>query len=126
MSIMHGIFSILSNENLSVLENIVIWLNMIGATIAVYYNYKASSIGILKLRLVHFLIAGFGTVYVLGYLFLLLCDPQFLLWSAWFRGISLFVWFIVWIAPAYNSYKMWQDLEKKMKEIEEEIEEEIE
>ena len=123
MSIMHSIFSILSNEQLSVLENIVIWLNMIGATFAVYYNYQASSMGVPKLRLIHFLVAGFAAVYVTGYLFLLLCDPAFLLWSAWFRGISLFVWFIVWIGPAYTSSQIWQDLEKKVKEIEEEIEE---
>lgn len=123
MSIIHSILSILSNEHLSILENIVIWLNCIGAILAVYYNYRASSSGIPKLRLVHFLVAGFAAVYVLGYLFLLFCDPQFLLWSAWFRGISLFVWFIVWIGPAYTSSQIWQDLEKKVKEIEEEIEE---
>lgn len=122
MSILHSILSIFSNEHLSVLENIVIWLNCIGAILAVYYNYKASSSGIPKLRLIHFLVAGFAAVYTLGYLFLLFFDPQFLLWSAWFRSISLFVWFVVWIGPAYTSYTMWHDLQKRVQEIEAESE----
>lgn len=118
MNFLYNIFSILSNEHLSVLENIVIWINCIGAVFAVYYNYKASSNGIPKLRLAHFLVSGFAAVYCLGYLFLLLCDPSFLIWSSWFRGISLFVWFIVWILPAYRSSRIWKKLQEQVKEIE--------
>lgn len=122
MSIVNTILSIFSNNHLSVLENIVIWLNCFGAIFAVYYNRKASSSGIPKLRLIHFLVAGFAAVYAFGYLFLIFFDPQFMLWSAWFRGISLFVWFIVWIGPAYTSHKIWHDLQSRVKEIEEEAE----
>lgn len=119
---MGQIMAIFSNDQLSVFENIVLWLNLIGAVIAVYYNYKASATGIPRLRLIHFLVAAFALVYALGYAFLIFCDPSYLLWSTWFRGISLFVWFIVWTAPARSSYKLWRDVQRQVELYEREEE----
>ena len=110
--IIQQIFSALSNEELSVMHNIVLWVNWFAAAIACYFNYHAATCGITRFRRSHFIVAGFALAYVIGYptLIFTIIDP--ILWTEWFRGIAIFVWFFVWTAPAINSMKVWKEVQR--------------
>lgn len=98
----------LSNVQLSVFDNWVIWMNFAGSASAYWFNRKASKMGLISLRKTHFLISGLAAFYTASYLFLLLFDPKFMAWSSFMRGVSLVVWPVVWAWPAVVSMRTWK------------------
>ena len=107
---------LLSNDNLTLFENFVIWINFFGACFAFYFNRKAFKSGIPRFRRESFLIAGLAFIYCVSSLILLLLDPTFLVWSSAMRGVSIMVWPIVWALPAVTSVRLWTELEAKVLE----------
>lgn len=106
--LMERVISVLSNDQLSMTDNFVAWVNVFGAVLALYCNYWASSKGLISMRRTHFLISGLASLYVSAYLILLISDIQFIQWSSVMLGISIIVWPIVWIIPALLSIQVWK------------------
>lgn len=111
---MKQIIEFLSNQNLSEIENFVIWINLILASISGLFAFKASRIGVFGLRNTFKLVAGMAWLYSFAYSLLLISDVNFLQWSSIMRGVSIFAWVIVWIVPAYMSIHLWKQLEKNV------------
>lgn len=112
---MKQIIDLLLNQNLSVVDNIVIWVNLIFSFIAGGFSFEASKSGILGLRNSFKLVAGLAWLYSFSYFVLLISDINFLSWSSVMRGVSILVWFIVWTLPALMSIKLWKRLERSIK-----------
>ncbi len=106
--ILEGIIHRLSNPTLSMFDNFIIWMNLIGAGVSFYWQREASRIGIPALRRTHLAVATLAVLYVLAYLFLLVGDLLFLNWSSYMRGVSLVVWPVVWTWNAVVSIKVWR------------------
>lgn len=108
------IIHLLSNDNLSTLENFIIWINFFFSSGAAWFAYKASKEGLFGMRNTFKFISAFAILYSIAYLILLLFDVNFLSWSAVMRGVSIGVWGIVWIAPAVVSVKLWKQITKSV------------
>jgi hypothetical protein len=119
---MKQIIDFLSNQNLSTIENFIIWVNVFFASFSGWFAFKASKMGIYGLRNSFKLISGMAWLYTVSYGILLISDINFLSWSSIMRGVSIFAWAIVWILPAYTSIKLWKKLEKNVTETLREIE----
>lgn len=104
------LLDIFFNYHLSTAENIVLWINTIGAAGALYVNVQAYRFGLSRFRKACFMVAGLSFVYVAAYLFLLFGDVDYLLWSSWLRGVAMVVWPVVWMMPAIISWKAWGKL----------------
>lgn len=105
-----GFLDIFFNDSFSVAENVVVWINTLGAAGALYVNVQAYRFGLPRFRKACFMVAGLSFVYVAAYLFLLFGDVGYLLWSSWLRGVAMVVWPVVWMAPAIISWKSWGKL----------------
>ena len=98
----------LLNSHLSSIDSIIVFLNIIGAVYAAYWNFKASHTGILtKIR---FTVGLMATVYALAYGFLLFFFVSGAAWSSTLRLFALLAWYFVWSAPPKKSMKMQHDL----------------
>ena len=120
------LIEILSNDTLSFLDNFILWVNLFGALYAAYYCFRASKEGVESFRVTFLSISGLAFIYSVAYLYLLLGDPNFLLWSTWMRGVSILVWPLVWAGPAILSIKLKSGQKQIIKKhIKKEIVEEI-
>ena len=113
---MKQIIDLFFNQNLSTVDNIVIWINLIFASIAAYISYTASKEGILGMRNTFKLVSGLAWLYSFAYVVLLVSDVNFFAWSSIMRGVSVFAWSVVWTLPALMSIRLWKHLEKAVTE----------
>jgi hypothetical protein len=89
-------------------ETAIIWGNLLGCLFAIAANACAARVGFLIHRGLAATIAIIGVVYVIGYALLLTGSIELLRWSAFFRGVSLIVWPVVWAGPAIISIAAWR------------------
>ena len=106
----------LFNSYLSGVDLTFILLNILGASYAMYWNFKASNTGILfKPR---FTVGVLAALYALSYLYLMLSDVDPSAWSSIMRGISVLTWLYVWGSPPKVSMKaqhaLGEQLEKEV------------
>lgn len=117
---MAGIIHFLTNDNLGVAENIVLWFNLVGSLASIYFNIKAFKVGIPRFRKIALMVAGLALLFSLGYIHLIFFEPNYMVWAAISRGIAMVAWPIVWIWPAFLSTQVWSELEKRIKEYDKE------
>lgn len=87
---------------------VIFWLNLAGAAAAVPVNFLAGRRGFLATAWVHYVLAAIALVYAVGYVMVLTNTLAPAQWSAFFRGVSVPVWWIVWTMPAAQSLLMWR------------------
>lgn len=92
---------------MSRLDEAIIWLNLLGCTGAIVANFAAARVGFLVHRGLASVIAVIGGMYVIGYALLLTGTVEVLKWSAFYRGVSVVVWPVVWAGPALVSLSAW-------------------
>lgn len=97
-------------------ENVLIWLNLLGATGAFLVNRKAYKIGIPSHRKTSFLVARISVFYIVAFGVLILFDPSYLEWASIMRGVALVVWPVVWMQPAWMSIKIWREFPNLLRE----------
>ena len=87
----------------------VIWLNLVGAAVAIPVNLLAARRGFLASSWVHSVIAVFAGIYACGYALLLTGTVPLAEWGECFRGVSIAVWWVgPWMLPALVSLHMWR------------------
>ena len=94
---------------------LIVCANSALAFLAFLVNFLSGRISPSDWKPVRHFIAFFALFYSFGYLALAVGFVPFELWSRLFRGMSLFVWPVVWIAPAYLAGSLWTDLESVRK-----------
>lgn len=100
------------NSHLSGIGIVVVVLNIIGALGAVYWNFKASHIGILfKSR---FIVGLLAFIYVIAYSCLLFTEISSAAWSESLRLFAVLAWYFVWIDPPRKAMKAQHDLSAKL------------
>lgn len=104
------------NSHFSRLDNLLIWLNLVGAVFAVYINKRASEKGLPTHRPVFAGIACVAAVYVVMFAVFLLVEPPFKNWYSILRGLGVIAWFFVWAAPASCSMKTWKRIQTAVDE----------
>lgn len=113
------------HSDISLLDNLIFGLNMIGALAASWCNGKASTVYRLphSVRRVFFITSGFALIYAMSYMALFVADLSVLNWGSIMRGVSLLVWPLVWIGPAYTISRHVLTTEKNItQEVADEIE----
>lgn len=86
-------------------EQAIVILNAVGAGVACGWNLAAAA-RLARMRKyrsylhLHAVVAALAAGYVVAYCLLLLADIEVRDWSAFFRGVSLLTWPIVWTGPA--------------------------
>ena len=113
---MLGIIHLFFNDTLSITENIVIWINLIGSLAAVWMNIKAFQIGIPRFRRIGLIVGALALLFSIGYMHLLFFEPNYMVWAAVSRGIAMVSWPLVWIWPAFLSTQVWKELETRVQE----------
>lgn len=89
-------------------EEWVIWFNLAGAACSTVLNATAARLAAptaVAQRHAAAAVAVLSAVYVVGYLVLLTGPFSLLDWSRTMRFISMFVWPVVWCAPAYAALR---------------------
>ena len=99
---------------MSPLDEAIIWLNLLGCTAAIVANVCAARVGFLVHRGLSSVIAVIGGMYVIGYALLLTGTIEVLKWSAFYRGVSVVVWPVVWAGPALVSLWAWHRTEAEI------------
>lgn len=90
-------------------SELVIWLNLAGALVAIPVNLLAARRGFLASSWVHSVIAVFAGIYACGYVLLLTNTIPLAEWGEFFRGVSIAVWWVgPWMLPALVSLFMWR------------------
>lgn len=93
---------------MSEFDTAVIWLNMVGCLGAIAANGVAAYVGFLIHRGLAITIACIASLYVVGYALLLTGTVELAKWSAFYRGVSVVVWPLVWAGPAVMSIQAWR------------------
>lgn len=103
---------------MSSVDQFIITLNIVGAGAACVVNlWAAISPGPFTMwRPLRAVTALFAAVYVCGYAMLLTGFPV-VQWSAFFRGVSVMVWWPVWSGPAAYSMMTWQRAKRAARQI---------
>lgn len=99
------------------LDTAVIWLNLLGCLGAVAANGLAASVGFLIHRGLAITIAVIAAMYAVGYAMLLLDVVELARWSAFYRGVSVVVWPLVWAGPALMSIQAWRHTQAQVRGI---------
>ena len=99
----------LANQ-IDVVDEIVAGVSLVGALLSLVVSWVAARRGLIRFRTLHAAVAAMSTVYVAGYLWLMLGNPAPAFWSSVMRGFSLVAWGVVWIAPAVVSLTVARDL----------------
>lgn len=103
-------------NQLGVVDEWVAAVSLIGAALSFIVSCRAARHGLLRFRPVHAAAAGLSAVYVVGYLWLLLLNPQVVTWSSVMRGFSMVAWVVVWVAPAWLSLRVNRELHAAIRE----------
>jgi len=82
---------------------LILWLNVGGAATACLANVWAGLTGWSDWRWLRLTIATLSAVYVVAYAVLAFGMYPIEVWSPFMRGVSVPVWFIVWVWPAVHS-----------------------
>lgn len=106
------------NGSMDTFANLIVWLNIVGAGLSAFFNFKAARTNPAPWQRVRLLIGVYSIIYVIGYLWLLGIGEDILSWSQTMRGVSVLAWPLVWIAPAYVSTRFWKDVRHSIKKIE--------
>jgi len=121
-SILWHIIDILSNDEFTPWRNFLIWLNIFFVSTALYYNYLAAKRVLFQsYKGLFSAITMLSVLYLIAY-FILLLDVNYVRWSEIMSGLSLPVWYVVWILPARIALK---ENRKIMDELEKGIEEKL-
>jgi hypothetical protein len=103
----------------------VVWLNLVLAVGAVVASCAAVRCGV-AIHRAHFAgVAALGAFYVAGYIWLLLNPDLAVVWSEFFRGVSLAAWTVVWMRPAIRSVTTQRDLAAKIDDLEAKVKESL-
>lgn len=94
----------------------VIWLNLLGSTAAVPINFIAARRGFLATAWLHYVIGAIAAIYAIGYAMLLAGTVSVADWSAFYRGVSVPVWFVVWSLPSLLSLLTWRKITTEVAE----------
>lgn len=106
----------LFNSHLSLVDDIIVFLNILGAAYAIYWNFRADETGILFQTRVT--VALMGIIYVIAYGILLFSEVTPGAWSSTLRMFALLSWYFVWSVPAKQSLKAQERLSHRLeKEI---------
>jgi len=89
-------------------ETAIIWGNLLGCLFAIVTNGVAARVGFLIHRGLAMTVAIIASLYVAGYALLLTGSVELMAWSAFYRGVSLIVWPVVWAGPALISIAAWR------------------
>ena len=103
------------NGSIDVFGNCIIWLNVIGAALSAFFNFKAARTNPAPWQRIRLLIGVYSIIYVIGYMWLLGIGEDVLTWSQTMRGGSVLVWPLVWIAPAYVSTRVWNEVKQDIR-----------
>ena len=82
---------------------VIVWLNMGGAATACLVNLWAGLTGWPDWRWLRFTTSVLASIYVVAYLVLIFGPYPITVWSPFMRGVSVPVWFVVWVWPAVHS-----------------------
>lgn len=82
---------------------LILWLNVGGAATACLANVWAGLTGWSDWRWLRYTIALIAAIYTVAYTTLALDWYPITTWSPFMRGVSVPVWFFVWIWPAVHS-----------------------
>lgn len=96
------------------LDQFVIWTNLAGCLFAVVANIAAAHVGFLVNRALSATIAVVAATYAIGYALLLSGAIEIAKWSAFYRGVSVVVWPLVWAGPALMSMSAWRHTKKEI------------
>ena len=97
---------------------LILYVNSALAAVAALVNFLSGRVSPSDWKPVRYFIAFFAAFYSVGYLVLALGFVPFELWSRFFRGMSLFVWPVVWITPAWLAGSLWTELDNVRKGVE--------
>lgn len=89
-------------------STLIIWGNLLGCLGAVAANGIAAYVGFLIHRGLAITISIIAAMYAIGYAMLLLGVVELAKWSAFYRGVSVVVWPLVWAGPAVMSVQAWR------------------
>lgn len=101
----------LYNVHFSFLDNLLIWLNLVGAIYAVCVNHRAASRGLPTHRPVYAGISFVAAAYVVMFVLFIIVEPPFKHWYSILRGLGVIAWFFVWAAPGRKSMATWKRIE---------------
>lgn len=104
------------NGSIDVFGNCIIWLNVIGAVVAAFFNLKAARNNPAPWQKIRLLTGVYSIIYVVGYMWLLGIGTDGIeAWSQTMRGVSVLAWPLVWIAPAYVSTRVWNNVRRDIR-----------
>ena len=94
----------------AVVDHAFILLNLALTLVVVWVNVGEAATGFRQWRLIRAWSAVFGGVYAMSYIILLTGVVDRLAWSKVMIGVSPIVWVAVWIAPAWQSRRIRQQI----------------
>lgn len=96
---------------------LIIWGNLLGCLFAIGANAVAAHVGFLIHRGLAITISIIAAMYAVGYAMLLLDVVELARWSAFYRGVSVVVWPLVWAGPALMSIQAWRHTQAQVRGI---------
>lgn len=91
-------------------------LNLCGIVYAMYWNYKASKMGLGAIFVTRIRVVAIAFVYFLAYLILLFSNVDPAHWSGTLRYFGILAWIYVWAIPAKAAYEVAHHLGKALEE----------
>lgn len=98
-------------------STLIIWGNLLGCLFAIGANAVAAHVGFLIHRGLALTISIIASMYAIGYAMLLLNVVELARWSAFYRGVSIVVWPLVWAGPALMSIQAWRHTQAQVRDI---------
>lgn len=111
------------NENISTLNNIFLWANVLGGTVTAIFCFKAMNNDfIAKFKTMFAAIGALATAFALVYLSILITDINIDNWRIVTRGMQILAWPIVWIPAPWMFMRYGESYSKIIaKEVETQI-----
>lgn len=100
---------------MSALDHAIIAANLVGCLFAVGANVAAAQVGFLIHRALASVVAVIASTYLIGYALLLGDVIPVDKWSAFYRGVSVVVWPVVWAGPAVMSLVAWRHTSREVR-----------
>ena len=100
---------------MSQLDHLIIAANLLGCLFAICANVCAAHVGFLVHRTLASVVAVIASGYLVGYGLLLAGTIEVAQWSAFFRGVSVVVWPVVWAGPAIVSLLAWRHTSREVR-----------
>lgn len=97
-----------TNSDMTVLDQVFVWANLVFAAQASYWGYQAGKRGAYWLRKVHFQTSALAAFFTLSYLSLIIFDFPPRTWADVMRGATIIVWPVVWTATSKASIRAWE------------------